>query len=494
MSTNGGNPQLALASGPGRWLLAATVLGSGMAFLDGTVVNVALPAIARDLGGGLVVQQWVLDGYLLTLSALLLLGGALGDRYGRRIVFLIGLVAFTVASVACGLAPTGGALIAARLLQGVGGALLVPGSLALINAVIRSEDRGKAVGSWAGLTGVASAVGPFVGGWLVDAVNWRWVFLLNIPFAIVAVWVVVRHVPESAPAKDGPLDWLGAVAVTLGLTGLTYALIEMPAHGWSPLVVVASVVGVVALVAFPLIELRTASPLLPMTLFKNAQFTGTNIVTIAVYGALGGAFFLLTLQLQQGVGYTALEAGLSTLPITIIMLLLSSRIGALAQRTGPRLPMTVGPIVAGVGLALMAMIGPGGSFWTTVLPGVLVFGLGLSITVAPLTSSVLAGLDEAHVGAGSGANNAISRVAGLITVAVLPSLAGVQSSGTGDLGPGFDRAMLISAALCVIGGLIALLTVRQATRVERHTLPSLNHGCQHPCTRVPIGSISGASD
>ncbi len=493
MSTNG-TSQLALASGPGRWVLAATVLGSGMAFLDGTVVNVALPSIARELGGGLVTQQWVLDGYLLTLSALLLLGGALGDRYGRRVVFLIGLIAFTVASVVCGLAPTGGALIGARLLQGIGGALLVPGSLALINAVIRPEDRGKAVGSWAGLTGVASAAGPFVGGWLVDAVSWRWVFLLNIPFAIVAVWVVVRHIPESRPAKSGSLDWVGAAAVTLGLAGLTYALIEMPAHGWSPLVVVAAIVGVVCLVAFPFVELRSPNPLLPMSLFKNPQFTGTNIVTIAVYGALGGAFFLLTLQLQQGVGYGALQAGLSTLPITIVMLLLSSRIGALAQRTGPRLPMTVGPILAGAGLALMSMIAPGGSFWVNVLPAVLVFGLGLSITVAPLTSTVLAGLDEAHVGAGSGANNAISRVAGLITVAVLPSIAGIQSSGDGDLGPGFDRAMLISAGLCVVGGLIAFVTVRTATKVDQHTLPSLNHGCQDPCTRVPTGAGAAAAD
>lgn len=472
---------LRLDSTAGRWLIVATVLGSGMAFLDGTVVNVALPAIRDELGGGLVVQQWVLDGYLLTLSALLLLGGALGDRYGRRRIFLVGLVAFSIASLACGVAPTGGTLIAARLLQGVGGALLVPGSLALIDGVIRTEDHGKAVGTWAGFSGVSSAIGPFLGGWLVDAVSWRLVFLLNLPLALVAIWVVLKHVPESSTGRTGKLDVAGAVAVTLGLTGMTYALIEVPAHGWNAMTLVALPVGVIGLAVFPLIERRVAEPLLPLELFRSGQFTGANLTTFAMYGALSAALFLLTLQLQQTMGYSALEAGLSTLPITIIMLLLSSRMGALAQRLGPRVPMSAGPLLAGVGLALMAMVRPGAGYLTTVLPAVVVFGLGLALTVAPLTSAVLGAVSEQHAGAASGVNNAVSRVAGLLAVAVLPGVAGIDG-GEGSLASGFPRAMLISAALCGLGGVLAWLTIRNARAVDSHPLPSVNHACQHPCT------------
>ena len=334
--TPGAAGTVPLSSTRGRWVIAGAVLGSGIALLDGTVVNVALPAIDRQLGGGLVVQQWIVDGYLLTLSALLLLGGVLGDRYGRRRVFSIGLVAFTLASLACGAAPTGPALVVARLVQGVGGALLVPGSLALIDATIRREDHGRAVGMWAGLTGVASAVGPFVGGWLVDAASWRWVFFLNLPFAVVAMWITMRHMPESRdPQAPRRLDIAGAIAITLGLAGVTYTCIEAPARGWTPLTSVAAVIGVVGLVVFPILEARTADPLLPLGIFRSRQFTGSNLTTFAVYAALGGALFLLALQLQQSLGYSALAAGISTLPITVIMLLLSSRMGALAERTGP---------------------------------------------------------------------------------------------------------------------------------------------------------------
>jgi EmrB/QacA subfamily drug resistance transporter len=472
-----------LDSAAGRWVIVATVLGSGMAFLDGTVVNVALPAIRDDLGGGLVTQQWVLDGYLLTLSALLLLGGALGDRYGRRRIFLIGLVAFSIASLVCGLATSGGALIVARLVQGVGGALLVPGSLALIDGVIRPEDRGRAVGIWAGLAGVSTAIGPFLGGWLVDAVSWQWVFLLNLPFAVLAIAVTWRHVPESDSGSTSRLDLAGALAVTAGLAGVTYALIEVPAHGWTWLTAVVAPAGVLALVAFPFIERRVADPLLPLQLFRSAQFTGANLTTFALYGALSGALFLFTLQLQQTMGYTALEAGVSTLPITIVMLLLSSRMGALAQRTGPRIPMTVGPLVAGGGLALMALVQPGVSYLLVVLPAVVVFGLGLSITVAPLTSAVLAAVEDRYAGAASGVNNAVSRVAGLLAVAVLPGLAGIDGSTGNSLGPGYARAMLISAVLSGVGGVLAFLTIRRGTRVDLKPLPAVNHGCQHPCTR-----------
>ncbi len=476
---------VALASPRGRWLIAATVLGSGIAFLDGTVVNVALPTIGRDLGGGLITQQWVLDGYLLTLGALLLSGGALGDRYGRRKVFVGGLIAFTLASLACGLAPTGPALIAARLIQGVGAAALVPGSLALIDAAIVTEDRGRAVGVWAGMSGVTSALGPFIGGWLVDAASWRWVFFINVPLAAVAVLVTLRHVVESrGGTATGRPDIAGAISVTVGLAGVIYALIEAPAHGASPLTVVAAVVGVAALIAFPFIESRTDAPLLPLRLFRSRQFTGANLTTLAVYAALGGALFLLALQLQQSLGYSALRAGLATLPTTIIMLLASPRVGAIAQRTGPRLLMAIGPLVAGAGLALMARVTPGAGYLTEVLPSVVVFGIGLSITVAPLTSTVLASVTEENVGAASGANNAVSRIAGLLAVAVLPVAAGVHGGG-GALGPGFSRAMLISAVICAVGGLIALLTIRTATAVSvrRHTVPGVNHACQAPCTR-----------
>lgn len=474
---------VALTSRAGRWIIVATVLGSGIAFLDGTVVNVALPKIGTDLKSGLVVQQWVLDGYLLTLSALLLLGGALGDRYGRRRVFVIGLVAFTVASLGCALAPTGTALIAARLLQGVGGALLVPGSLAIIDASIREADRGRAVGSWAGLTGVASAIGPFVGGWLVDAVSWRLVFFINVPLAVVAVLITLRHVPESRDGvASGGIDLAGALSVTVGLGGVIYALIEGPARGWNAVTIGAAAIGTVALIAFPLIEMRVREPLLVLDVFRSPQFTGANLTTLGVYGALGAAMFLLSLQLQETLGYSALAAGVATLPVTIIMLLLSSRMGAIAQRTGPRLPMTIGALMTAAGLALMARVVPGSTYLSAVLPAVIVFGLGLAITVTPLTSTILASVSEQHVGAASGTNNAISRVAGLLAVAVLPAAAGINTGQSG-LGPGFSRAMLICAVVCALGGVAALLTVRSSSPVEQHPLPGINHGCQAPCTR-----------
>jgi EmrB/QacA subfamily drug resistance transporter len=475
-----------MSSPGGRWLVVAAALGSGVAFLDGSVVNVALPAIGRDVGGGFSVLQWVLDGYLLSLSALLLLGGALGDRYGRRRVFLVGLTIFTVASLGCGLAPTGSVLILARLVQGVGGALLIPGSLALIDATVQLQDRGRAIGTWAGLSGVASALGPFLGGWLVDAASWRWVFFINVPLAAAAMVVTVRHVPESRDTSaTGRLDLAGAGSVTLGLGGIIFALIEAPVRGWTPLTVAAVVVGTVALAAFPLIEHRQRAPLVPPSLFHSAQFTGANLVTLAVYTGLGGALFLLALQLQQSLGYTALAAGLSFLPFTVIMLLLSSRIGALAQRVGPRWPMTIGPLVAGAGLALLVRAVPGASYLSGVLPGVAVFGLGMAITVAPLTSAVLASVEEEHVGAASGANNAISRIASLLAVAVLPLAVGLDQGGTGPLGAAFPQAMLIAAVLCGLGGVTALFTIKRQTPVQLHTLPGLTQPCQQPGTRAP---------
>jgi EmrB/QacA subfamily drug resistance transporter len=476
--------RVALTSPDARWLIAAAVLGSGVAFLDGTVVNVALPAIGRELGAGLTSQQWILDGYLLSLSALLLSGGAAGDRYGRRRVFVSGLVVFTAASLACGFSPTVGWLIGARLVQGIGAAALVPGSLALIDVGITDKDRARAVGIWAGMSGVTTALGPLLGGWLVDTASWRWVFFLNIPLAAAAAWITVRHVPESrAATARGRGDILGAVTVMLGLAGVTYALIEAPARGGTPVTVTAAAIGITALVTFTLIEKRTAAPLLPLPLFRSRQFTGANLTTLAVYGALGGALFLLALQLQQSLHYSALAAGLATLPTTVIMLIGSPWAGAFAEHTGPRLPMTIGPLIAATGLALMARITPGASYLKAVLPAVAIFGLGLAITVAPLTAAVLATVSENHVGAASGVNNAIARLAGLISVAVLPVAAGTHAGIGQPLGHSFVVAMLIAAAVCASGGIVAAVTMHTGVDVTHQVLPGVNHACQDPCTR-----------
>lgn len=482
-----------LASARARWLIAAAVLGSGVALLDGTVVNVALPAIGREMNAGLTGQQWVLDGYLLSLSALLLSGGAAGDRYGRRRVFVGGLIVFTAASLGCGLSPTVGWLIGARVMQGVGAAALVPASLALIDTGITDEDRGRAVGIWAGMSGVSTALGPFIGGWLVDAASWRWVFLLNIPLTAAAVWIAARHVAESRDTgPQGRPDILGAVAVTVGLSGVTYALIEAPSRGWVSATVTAAAIGVAALVAFPLIEMRAGSPLLPLRLFRSRQFTGANLTTLAVYAAVGGALFLLALQLQQTLHYSALAAGTATLPTTLIMLIGSPWAGALAQRTGPRLPMTIGPLIAAAGLALMVRIVPGASYVRAVLPAVVVFGVGLAITVAPLTAAVLAAVSDNHAGIASGVNNAMARLAGLLAVAVLPVAAGMQAGPGQPLGHGFAVAMLIATALCVTGGITAALTIRTGVDVAHQVLPGINHACQEACTRYAAGSQEAA--
>jgi EmrB/QacA subfamily drug resistance transporter len=472
----------------GRWVILATVLGSGMAFLDGTVVNVALPAIGRDLHSGLSGLQWTLDAYLLTLGALLLLGGALGDRYGRRRVYEVGLVAFSSASALCGLAPNLGALVVARAVQGVGGALLVPGSLALLSASFAPEDRGPAVGAWSGLAGAFSALGPFFGGWLVDAVSWRLVFLINLPVAAVTLWVVRAHVPDSRDAEaagGGPLDVPGALLATVGLAGVVFALIEGSAEGLTPLVIVAGVVGSAALVAFPLVEQRMAEPLVPLELFRSQQFSGANVTTLAVYGAFGGALFLFVVLLQQDLGYSALEAGSAMLPVTVLMLTLSARAGRLSQRVGPRLPMTAGPVVAGGGLLLLSRVAPGSQYATGILPAVVVFGLGLSLTVAPLTSAVMAAVEERHLGVGSGVNNAVARVAGLLSIALLPLAAGLSGVDPGDPGvaDGVRVALRISAVVCALGGLVAFLSVRRAADVRPVMQPGMSHACADPVLR-----------
>jgi EmrB/QacA subfamily drug resistance transporter len=409
--------------------------------------------------------QWVATGYLLTLAGLPLLGGALGDRYGRRRVFIIGVVWFGLASLLCGLAPSITALIAARALQGIGGALLTPGSLALLEASFEPGDRAKAIGAWSGLGGVATAVGPFLGGYLIAAVSWRLIFLINIPLIVAVVLISLKHVPESRdPAAAGSIDVLGAVLATVGLGGLCYGLIEGPALGWtSPLVLGALVVGVGCLVLFVLVEARVPHPLLPLSLFASRQFTAANLVTLVVYGALGGGLFLLPIELQQVAGYSPLQAGTALLPITFIMLFLSARSGALASRIGPRLQMCVGPLIVAAGLLLLARVDASGSYLLEVLPAMLVFGVGLAVTVAPLTSTVLDAAPTEEAGVASAVNNDVARAAGLLAVAVLPAAAGITGSSylhPDQLSEGFRDAVFIAAALCASGGVLAFLTIR----------------------------------
>lgn len=446
-----------LSTATGRWVILTTVLGSSMALLDSTVVNVALPRIGRDLNSDLAVLQWTVNAYMLTLASLILLGGALGDRYGRRKIFVLGVVWFAVGSLLCGLAPNDLVLVGARALQGVGGALLTPGSLALIQASFHPDDRARAVGLWSGLGGVGAAIGPFVGGWLVDGPGWRWVFLLNVPVAALCVPVALRHVPESRdPEHHGRFDVLGAVLGAAALALVTYALIAPQV--W------AGVAGVVVGAAFVLVERRRADPMLPLSIFRSRQFTAVNLVTLCVYAAFAGFFFLTALQLQVVVGYSALGAGTALLPTTVLMLLLSARSGELSQRIGPRIPLTVGPLLCAGGMLLMLRVDENASYLSDVLPALLVMGMGMVTLVAPLTATVLASVDTARAGLASGINNAAARAAGLLAVAALPLLAGMgpeaYRSAT-EFGDTFRRAMPMCAGVLVLGAVIAWLTVRR---------------------------------
>jgi EmrB/QacA subfamily drug resistance transporter len=463
-------------------VILATVLGSGVVFLDGTVVNVALPAIGHDLHTSVTGLQWTVDAYLLTLSALLLLGGSAGDRYGRRSVFVVGLVVFSVASAACGLAPGVGYLIAARAAQGVGGALLVPGSLAIIAAEFAPEDRGRAIGAWSGLGGVASAVGPFLGGWLIDAESWRLIFFLNLPLAAVAVTVALRHVPESRAPDREPLDITGAVTVSLALAALSYAAIEHRGSGAG----VALVLGLVVAALFVVLERGSDHPMLPLSMFRSAQFTGANLTTLGVYGALSVALFLVVLRLEVSLRYSALDAGASLVPFTVLMLLLSPTSGKVAQRIGARVPMTVGPLLTAAGMLLLSRVGAGTRYVSGVLPGVVVFALGMVITVAPLTAAVLASVDDARVGAASGINNAAARLAGLMAVAVLPGVAGIDPghSLASGLDTGYSSALRIAAGLCAAGGVVAWLFVRRTAPVRPVPHPSPFGACHDPAVRA----------
>ena len=441
-----------------RLVLVACILGSVIVFVDSTVVNVALPAIKHDLGGGLALQQWLVDAYLLTLGSLILVGGSLGDLFGARKLFLIGIISFGVISAGCAAAPDGTVLILLRGLQGVSGAVLTPAGLAVIARTFTGEERGAAIGTWTAWTGIAFVIGPVVGGWLVTNASWRWIFLINVPFAVATAALVVYAVPKDM-GKRTRVDFVGAVLCAVGLGGPVYALIEEPRHGWtSPLILAGFVGGLTFLALFVVWETRTKSPMLPLSLFAGRNFSFANIETIAVYAGLSTLTFFLTLFLQQLDGYKALTSGVALLPITVVMFFLSPRVGRLSMRHGPRLFMGVGPIVAGAGVLAMMRLKPGFSYWLELFPPVIVFSIGLSMIVAPLTATVLADVDDTDSGIASGVNNAVARVAGLLGIAGLGVAA---ASANNELSlHGFRLAMGITAALIAFGGVIGLGGIR----------------------------------
>jgi len=403
-----------------RLTLIACILGSVVVFVDGTVVNVALPAIRADLDVGLSAQQWIVDAYLLTLGSLLLIGGSLGDILGRRRMFAVGVVGFGVTSMLCALSPSATALIVARGLQGIAGALLVPSTLGIITATFSEGERGRAIGTWTAWSGISTVIGPLAGGLILEAASWRWIFAINVLPILVTLYLIGHMSAAHDHPVGGRVDIVGAILCAIGLGGPVFALIEQPNHGWTdPMIWIPLVGGVAVFVAFLVYERRSSHPMLDLTLFRRRNFAVGNGATLLMYGGLSGATFLIPIFLQEAAGFTPLVAGLSLLPISIVMFLLSARMGALADRFGPRIFMGAGPIVAGCGLALLAMMGREVDYWTNVLPGALVFALGLSLTVAPLTATVLGGVDERHAGVASGVNNAIARVAGLVAIAVI---------------------------------------------------------------------------
>ncbi|MDR7252996.1 EmrB/QacA subfamily drug resistance transporter [Nocardioides sp. BE266] len=443
----------------GRGIVAAATLGSGLTLLDGTVVNVALRTMGTDLDASLSQLQWITNGYFLSLASLILLGGALGDRLGRRRIFVVGTIWFALASLLCGMAPNAEVLIVARVLQGIGGALLTPGSLAMIQGAFRAEDRSRAIGAWSGLGGIAAALGPLVGGLLIDHASWRWIFFINLPLAALTVWLAQRWVPETRdPRAHGRFDLAGAALASLALAGTTWALTDAggPATWW------AAGLGVVAAVAFVAVERRVREPMVQLGLFSDRTFSAANAMTLLVYAALGAILFFLVLQLQTVGGYNALEAGLATLPITACMLFLAARGGALGERIGPRIPMTFGPAVMAVGTLLLLSVGPDVAWWRDVAPGLTVFGLGLALMVAPLTATVLAAAPDEVAGTASGINNAVARAGSLLAVAALPMAVGLGGDDYRDPGvfdAAYGSAMIACAVLLLVGGLISWLTI-----------------------------------
>ncbi|UVS76744.1 MFS transporter [Actinokineospora sp. UTMC 2448] len=463
-----------------RGILATAILGSGMAMIDGTVVNVALPHMGAELGAAVAGLQWIVDGYLLALAALILVAGSLGDRYGRRRVFVVGVIWFGVASVLCGLAWSPQVLIGARVLQGVGGALLTPGSLAILQSAFVREDRARAIGAWSGLSGIAAAAGPVLGGLLVQLWSWRLVFLINVPIAALCVWLAYRHVPETRGAV-GRIDARGSVLGAVGLAAATACLVEAPVRGLDWLVVGCGVVGVVSLVVFVVHLRRAADPLVPPSLFADRTFTISNALTFVVYGALGGGLLLMAMQLQVSLGYSPTEAGLAGMPITVVMLLLSSRFGQWASKAGPRWFLVVGPLLVAAGMLLLIRVTPGTSYLGAVLPGVLVFGMGLAVVVAPVTATVLAAAPDEHAGVASGVNNAVARTGSLLAIAVLPAAAGLSGDAYTDpvaLTAAWQNALVIAAVMAAIGGLLAI-GVRGNVLAEAHT-PEETADAPHP--------------
>ncbi len=444
-------------------ILVISILASLVAFLDGSVVNVALPAITKDLGGGLATQQWVVDAYLVTLGALILLAGSLSDVFGRRRILSWGLIGFGVASVLCAIAPTSAFLIGARALQGVAGALLVPSSLALIISTFSGPAQGKAIGTWTAWTGISFIIGPLLGGFLVDALSWRWIFAINLGPIALSLWLLSQlkqsdHTEQTTAAK---IDTFGALLCSLGLSAAVYALIEQPHYGWgSPSILLPLISGIVMLIGFVIYEARNTQPMLPLSLFSAGNFRVGNIATVAIYGGLSIATFLIVIFLQQVSGYSALAAGMALLPVTLIMFVLSPRFGALAGTFGPRLFMALGPIIAGAGFLLMLRATEHVQYWTQLFPGIMVFGLGLSMTVAPLTSAVLGDISSKHAGIASAINNAIARLAGLVAIAFIGVLVGTSI----DL-QGFRKAIIMTAGLLIVGGIISAIGIQNHRKV-----------------------------
>jgi EmrB/QacA subfamily drug resistance transporter len=459
---------LRLRTGRGRSVLAATVVASAMGQLDATILNVALPHIGDDLGVDVSALQWVLTGYLVTLSSLILLGGALGDRFGRRRVFLVGTVWFAAASLLCGVAPGVTLLIAARILQGVGAALFTPGSLAILQATFIRDDRARSVGAWSALGSGAGAVGPFIGGWLVDGPGWRWAFLVNVPIAVIVV-LCSRAIPESRDEHAGHLDVRGALIAVLTLAAMTLALTEGDPRGWGdPLVLATVVVTVAGMVVFVRHVRRSAAPLVPPALFANRDFTITNVATIALYAAIGVSFFLVAYQLQVGAGWSALQAGTALLPATVLMLLLAARSGALANRIGPRPQLTVGPLVLAAGLLVLGRVGADPSWLRDVLPGAALVGIGLVTFVAPLTATVMGAVDADHVSVASGVNNAIARTATLTGLAVIPVVSGLTTaSGAAEVTSAYRAAITIAAVCAALAAPIAFFGLAPRRPVRR---------------------------
>lgn len=473
----------------GRGVLATTILGSAMAFLDGTVVNIALPAIGKQFGATLAGLQWTVTGYTLTLAAFVLVGGSLGDRFGRRKVFLIGVVWFALASLACGLSPTIGFLVAFRALQGVGSALLTPGALALIQSVFHPDDRAKAVGAWSGLASIAGAAGPLVGGWLIEYASWRWIFLINLPLAAAVVAIALRYVPESRETTSGHFDVPGAVLGAVGLAGITYALVEAGAKGLGATsVIVTGLVGIAALVAFVLVERRSPAPMMPLSLFSSRDFSAANALTLTAYGALGAVFFFFATYLQVVGGYKPLAAGLASLPTTIVMMLLSSRVGGLTTKIGPRRLMTAGGALTAVGTLILSTSGHHPNYWLHIFPALLVFSLGLVMIAVPVTVTVLNSASVERAGIASGVNNAVARAAGALAVAAFPLLVGLKGEGYADpakLEPAFSRAMMLSALLFAVSGAIAWFGIRDSVTRPTDDRQVQEAQCQ---TCLPIGS------